>query len=303
MFQPYDIYEITPEDIRFPSLLKEMQNPPQRFFLKGMLPESSLYISIVGTRKATYEGKELAKQIARRLAEKNIIVVSGLALGIDAAAHDGALIGGGKTVAVLANGLDTIYPRQHEQLAHKILESGGGIISEYPIGTPALPHQFLERNRIISGISSATIVIEAPLRSGSIVTARTAAEQGREVFVFPGPIQNQNYRGSHQLIRNGARLVSSFDDIVEDISELIKEYETDKKNSLCENLNNDMMELINDEEKVIMKILKEAGTPLSVDNIIESTTLESNVVRQHLTFLLLDGHIKEQGGFFSPSSS
>jgi len=302
MSQSYDIYEITPEDTRYPSLLKEIQNPPQRFFLKGTLPESPLYISIVGTRKATYEGRELAKQIARQLAEKNVVVVSGLALGIDAAAHQGTLIGNGKTVAVLANGLDAIYPRQHEQLAQKILESGGGIISEYPIGTPALPHQFLERNRIVSGISSATIVIEAPLRSGSIVTARTAAEQGREVLIFPGPTQSQNYKGSHQLIRNGARLVSSFDDIIEDISELITQCKMNEKIQSSIDLNNNALELTNDEEKIIMKILKEAGKSLSVDNIIESTTLESNVVRQHLTFLLLDGHIKEQGGFFSPSS-
>lgn len=303
MSQSYDIQEITQKDARFPELLKEIQNPPSRFFLKGVLPESSLCISIVGTRKATYEGRELARQIARQLAEKNVVVVSGLALGIDAAAHEGALAGNGKTIAVLANGLDAIYPRQHGSLAQKILESGGGIISEYPINTPALPHQFLERNRIVSGISYATIVIEAPLRSGSIVTARTAAEQGRDVFVFPGPINNQNYKGSHQLIRNGARLVSSFDDIIEDISELIRQCHMEEKNQLPMNFDNTISELTNDEEKIIMKILKEAGIPLSVDNIVESTTLESNVVRQHLTFLLLDGHIKEQGGFFSPSSS
>jgi len=302
MSQSSDIYEITEKDARFPHLLKEIQNPPQRFFMRGTFPKSPLYISIVGTRKATYEGKELAKQIARQLAEKNIIVVSGLALGIDAAAHEGSLIGNGKTIAVLANGLDTIYPRQHESLAQKILESGGGIISEYPQGTPALPHQFLERNRIVSGISYATIVIEAPLRSGSIVTARTAAEQGRDVFVFPGPITNQNYKGSHQLIRNGARLVSSFDDIIEDISELINEYHIEKNNSLID-LNDTILESLSEEEKIIMQVLKKTGTPLSVDNITESTTLESNVVRQHLTFLLLDGHIKEQGGFFSASSS
>lgn len=302
MSQSYDIYERDQKDARFPHLLKEIQNPPQRFFIKGTFPESPLYISIVGTRKATYEGKELAKQVARQLAEKNIVVVSGLALGIDAAAHEGALLGNGKTIAVLANGLDAIYPRQHESLAQKILESGGGIISEYPVGTPALPHQFLERNRIVSGISHATIVIEAPLRSGSIVTARTAAEQGREVFIFPGPINHQNYKGSHQLIRNGARLVSSFDDIIEDISELINQYHIEENHSPI-HINSTMLESLSEEEKIIMKILKEAGTPLSVDNIVESTTLESNVVRQHLTFLLLDGHIKEQGGFFSPSSS
>ncbi|MEW6617283.1 MAG: DNA-processing protein DprA [Patescibacteria group bacterium] len=300
MSQSYDIYEITQKDARFPRLLKEIQNPPQRFFIRGIFPESPLYVSIVGTRKATYEGRELAKQIARQLAEKDIVVVSGLALGIDAAAHEGALAGNGKTIAVLANGLDTIYPRQHEHLAQKILASGGGIISEYPIGTPALPHQFLERNRIVSGISHATIVIEAPLRSGSIVTARTAAEQGRDVFVFPGPIQNVNYKGSHQLIRNGARLVSSFDDIIEDISELINEYHIEK-NRLPIYQHTTVPESLNEEETIIMNILKKAGTPLSVDNIVESTTLESNVVRQHLTFLLLDGHIKEQGGFFSSS--
>lgn len=301
MFQSYPIREINREDESYPNLLGEIQNPPQRLFLMGIFPNSPLFVSIVGTRKATYEGRELAKNIASRLAEKNIVIVSGLALGIDAAAHEGALLTKGKTIAVLANGLDSIYPRQHEHLAKKILESGGGILSEYPASTPALPHQFLERNRIVSGVSSATIVIEAPLRSGSLVTARTAAEQGREVFVFPGPITHQNYRGSHQLIRNGARLVSSFEDIIEDISGLL-EYQENGKEFIDTVLKNNPIEYADEEGKMIIEILKKAETPLSVDNIAESTKLESHVVRQHLTFLLLDGYIKEQGGLFLISS-
>ena len=301
MLQSYPIHEINRENEFYPKLLKETQGHPQHLFLRGIIPDSPLFVSIVGTRKATYEGKELAKTIASRLAEKNIVIVSGLALGIDAAAHEGALSAKGKTIAVLANGLDSIYPRQHEHLAEKILESGGGILSEYPEGTPALPHQFLERNRIVSGISSATIVIEAPLRSGSIVTARTAAEQGREVFVFPGPITHQNYKGSHQLIRNGARLVSSFEDIIEDISELL-ECQNEEKEFIDSVLKNDPIEYADEEGKIIIEILKKAEIPLSVDNIVESTKLESHVVRQHLTFLLLDGYIKEQGGLFSISS-
>jgi DNA processing protein len=299
MHHSNDIYHVEKTGESYPPLLKEIQNPPAKLFVLGTIPEKSFFVSIVGTRKATYEGKELAKNIAFRLAEKGLVVVSGLALGIDVAAHEGALLAQGKTIAVLANGLDTIYPRQHESIAKKIVESGGALVSEYPIGTPALPHQFLERNRIVSGLSHATIVIEAPIRSGSIVTARTAAEQGRDVFVFPGPITHQNYKGSHQLIRNGARLVSSFEDIIEDISQSTEW--CSENIPLVSSLEDKTKKYESEEEQKIIETLTHEGIPLSVDNIAELTTLESHVVRQHLTFLLLDGSIKERGGLFSLS--
>lgn len=218
------IAHINQKDPAYPRLLKEIPNPPENLYLLGNLPEKDTQkIAIVGTRKATAEGKKLAKEIAKKLAERGIIIVSGLAMGIDTAAHEGAIAAclpdgsQGKTIAVLANGLNSVYPAQNENLAKKILESDGALISEYPPETPSFPNQFLERNRIISGLSVATIIIEAPERSGSLATANWAAQQGREVFVFPGPANHSNFRGSHKLIRDGARLVASLEDILEDL--------------------------------------------------------------------------------------
>ncbi len=178
----------------------------------------------MGTRKATSQGRFIAKEIAKKLSEMGMVIVSGLAMGIDTAAHEGALAGAGRTIAVLACGLDNIYPRQNENLAKKIIGTGGAVISEYPVGTEAFKNQFLERNRIVSGLCIATIVVEAPRESGALVTARLAAEQGREVFVFPGPTNHPNYHGSHKLIRDGARLVSSIDDILEDLNSEIPNF-------------------------------------------------------------------------------
>ncbi len=181
----------------FPKLLKEIPSAPKKIYVLGNLPDlsdDSPIIAIVGTRKATDYGKRLAKEISQKLSEMGAIIVSGLAMGIDTAAHEGAVAAKGKTIAVLANGLNSIYPAQNENLAKKILEFGGAIISEYEPATPAYQNQFLERNRIVSGLSIATIVIEAPDRSGSIATARLAAKQGREVFILPGPTNHPNYR-------------------------------------------------------------------------------------------------------------
>jgi len=214
-----DIAEIKIKDKNYPPLLREIHEPPRKIFVRGKLPDfEKTFVAIVGTRKATEEGRALAKKTAKALAEKGMVIVSGLAMGVDAAAHEGALLGGGKTVAVLGNGIDMVYPAQNENLANKILKHGGAIISEYEPGTPAMPHQFLERNRIVAGLCQATIVIEAPAKSGAIVTARIAAEEGREVFVFPGPAGHPQHAGSHALIRDGARLVNSVEDILEDLS-------------------------------------------------------------------------------------
>ncbi len=287
--------EIRISDEAYPPLLREIQNPPRVLYIKGILPDFSLpWISVVGTRKATHEGKELAKNISRSLAEAGAIIVSGLALGIDVSAHEGALAGKGKTIAVLANGLDSIYPRQHENVAKKIITQEGALLSEYEEKTPALPHQFLERNRIISGLSIATIVIEAPLRSGSIATARTAAEQGRDVFVFPGSINHPNYKGSHTLIRNGARLAGSFEDIMEDLKDSFpaRTQEMEKKT-------HNLFSYENEEQRIICETLSSSESPLAVDNIAEATKLEHRIVRQNLTFLILNGQVKERGGLFS----
>jgi DNA processing protein len=284
-----EIESISLKDSRYPSLLREIQNPPQTIYLLGDLTDDLPRIAIVGTRKATLQGRLIAKEMAKKLSEQGLVIVSGLAMGIDTAAHEGGLAGNGRTIAVLARGLDEIYPRQNENLANKILEKGGAIISEYQIGIPPYPNQFLERNRIISGLCIATIIVEAPQESGSLVTARLSAEQGREIFVVPGPIDHPNYRGSHKLIRDGARLVGSVEDILEDLSETL---------NLQLSLPNQTPKLKFDEIKddnqlLIIETIKKAGQPINIDKIIEATKLEPQMVNQSLALLIVQGTIKE----------
>lgn len=285
------IFTLRPDDSAYPALLKETVGFPETLHYIGELPANDeLCVSIVGTRKATREGLALAHETAKELAKRGFTIVSGLALGIDGAAHEGALVAKGKTIAVLANGLDSIYPKQHEHLAKLIVENGGCIISEYPDGTPSYPNQFLERNRIVSGLSIATIVIEAPERSGSLATARNAVEQGREVFIFPGSVNHTNYKGSHRLIRDGARLVTNFSDILEDLgmSEIpIKEQSIARIN-----------ELTDENEIEIARTLLESPDPLTIDKIIELTILPPHIVSEKLTLLLFDGIVLEENGLF-----
>ena len=282
-------------DVEYPSLLKEISSTPEMFYLIGELPSDEIpKIAIVGTRKAGIAGRRFAKELARKLTELGVIVVSGLAMGIDTAAHEGAVLAGGKTIAVLANGLDKIYPAQNENLAEKILELGGALISEYPAGTKSFKNNFLERNRIVSGLSIATIVIEAPERSGSIVTARLAAEQGREVFVVPGSIDNPNYRGSHQLIRDGAVLVSSVEDILEDLGDKIPNSKLQITNK-SQIINSKTKNITDVNQLLIIKTIREAGGALAIDEIIKITKLEPHIVNQSIAFLIIDGIIKETG--------
>lgn len=284
---------ISKKDLGYPSLLREIPAAPENLYILGVLPpESSLKIAIVGTRKATSEGRILAKQIANDLAKNGLIIVSGLAMGIDAAAHEGALAAQGRTIAVLANGLDTIYPRQNEKLAQEILEKNGAIISEYPPGTPAYPNQFLERNRIVSGLCVATIIIEAPIHSGALVTARHALDQGREVFVMPGSPRQSNYQGSHLLIRNGARLVADAEEILEDLASILPNYDLNIPEKT------DKLKNITDEsEKLILETFQNKES-LTVDKLCEITKLEPYIVNQRLTFLMLRGLLEEKNGKF-----
>lgn len=179
-------------------------------------------MAIVGSRNPTPQGSANARQFARTLAAQGICVVSGLALGIDGAAHEGALDGappsapGPATIAVIGTGIDRVYPRQHRDLAHRIA-ARGLIVSEYPLGTPPLPGNFPRRNRLIAGLSQGTLVVEAALQSGSLITARLASEQGKEVFAIPGSIHSPQSRGSHALIRQGAKLVETAQDVLEEL--------------------------------------------------------------------------------------
>ena len=201
-------------DVRYPARLREIDNPPRLLYVRGSFaPEDQTAIAIVGTRGATRYGLDQARRLGRELAEAGFTVVSGLALGIDGAAHRGALEVGGRTLAALGGGVAKVYPREHEDLARLIADSGA-VFSEYHPLTSPLAGNFPARNRIVSGLSLGVLVVESPLRSGSLITARLAAEQNREVFALPGPVDRETSRGCHQLLREGAGLVESVEDVL-----------------------------------------------------------------------------------------
>ena len=211
-------------DAAYPATLLNIEDPPLMLYMLGVLAERAqaateiiaISLAIVGSRNPTPQGESNARQFARAFAEAGVCVVSGLALGIDGAAHDGALLGGGQTIAVVGTGLDRVYPKKHLALAHRIARQGM-IISEFPLGTPPLIPNFPRRNRIISGLSLGTLVVEAALKSGSLITARLAAEQGKEVFAIPGSIHSPQSRGCHALIKQGAKLVELAQDVLEEM--------------------------------------------------------------------------------------
>ncbi|WP_280156421.1 DNA-processing protein DprA [Piscinibacter sp. XHJ-5] len=208
---------ITLGDPAYPALLLETADPPLLLYAQGRTELlHAPAIAIVGSRNPTPQGASNAKAFASTLSRAGLTVVSGLALGVDAAAHEGALLESAATIAVVGTGLDRVYPRQHRELAHRIAHQGL-IVSEYPLGTPPLQHNFPLRNRIIAGLSRGTLVVEAALGSGSLITARLAVEAGREVFAVPGSIHAPQARGCHALIRQGAKLVETAQDILEEL--------------------------------------------------------------------------------------
>ena len=267
---------------KLPLLLKEIANPPKKIYVAGTLDNESLRIGIVGTRKATSEGRAVAEKIAMELSAAGIIVVSGLAMGIDTAAHEGVIRVKGKTIAVLPTGLDQIYPRQNESLAKKIIENDGALVSEYPENTASYPHHFIERNRIISGLSLGVIIIEAPERSGALSTARFALEQNREVFVVPGPANHPNYIGAHRLIRDGARLVTSAKDVLEDLGLPNEKILAVNKNTA-----------LSADETLIVKLIEASQKPITIDSIIEETKKPVALIQATINILVSKLIVKE----------
>jgi DNA processing protein len=220
--QRHRIGILTELDDAYPRMLKEIPDPPAALFLRGdIIPRDAMAIAIVGTRHASAYGLKQAEALAGSLARAGLTIVSGLARGIDAAAHRGALAAGGRTIAVLASGLLRIYPPEHGPLAEEVAAQGALVSESHPLAEP-LAGAFPQRNRIISGLTLGTIVVEAALRSGALITARHANEQGREVFAVPGRIDNRLARGCHRLIRDGARLVESADDVLEELGPLVE---------------------------------------------------------------------------------
>lgn len=280
---------LTPDDPAWPPLLTEIPDPPLALFVRGdasLLAEPQL--AIVGSRNPTRPGRETAADFAGHLARAGLVVTSGLALGIDGASHRGALEAGGATVAVCGTGLDRIYPSRHARLAREVA-ARGTLVSEYPPGTPPLRQNFPERNRIISGLALGTLVVEAARRSGSLITARLASEQGREVFAIPGSIHNPLAHGCHRLIRDGAKLVETAADVLEELAPLVGlavEQAESGRAAEPPSLDADYRKLLNCLD----------FAPTSVDCVIERSGLTSAEVSSMLLALELQGFIATAPG-------
>ncbi len=213
---PRDV--VTLADTRYPSALLNTADPPLLLYVQGRVELlNAASVAVVGSRNPTPQGVENARAFAAHFSHAGFTVVSGMALGIDGAAHEGGLQGSAATIAVVGTGLDRVYPRRHLDLAHRIA-SHGTVVSEFALGMPALPPNFPQRNRIIAGLARGTLVVEAALQSGSLITARMAAEAGREVFAIPGSIHAPQSRGCHLLIKQGAKLVDSAQDVLEELT-------------------------------------------------------------------------------------
>ena len=292
-------------DLRYPQALLDTEDPPLLLYLMGpaLLLEhqpfpSDRCLAVVGSRNPTAQGAENARLFARALCGAGLTIVSGLALGVDAAAHEGALeaaISAGTmaaTIAVVGTGLDRVYPRKNLDLAHRIA-AHGLIVSEYPLGTPPLPANFPKRNRIISGLSQGTLVVEAALASGSLITARMAAEQGREVFAIPGSIHAPQSRGCHALIRQGAKLVESAQDVLEEL----KIPATTVPGLPQEGVNAPGAAASDETEDPVLAAL--GYDPMGLDALIARTGMDASTLQVALLELELDGRIARlPGGLF-----
>lgn len=268
-------------DSRYPERLRQINGPPPALFCLGDpellgLPQ----LAIVGSRNATPQGLESARDFAAELARRGMVIGSGLALGVDGAAHEGALSANGLTLAVCGTGLDRVYPPRHRELAHRIAERGL-LVSEFLPGSPPKAEHFPRRNRILSGLALGVLVVEAARESGSLITARLAMEQGREVFAIPGSIHNPMARGCHQLIRQGAKLVETVDDILEEIAGPISSYLKDQARATV-GPKNGLHPLQN-----ILDALGDA--PVTMDQLVERAGLPVETLNAALMQLELEG--------------
>lgn len=274
---------LTLGDPRYPAELLQMADPPLLLYVMGDL-QALLHpqkLAIVGSRNPTPQGEANARQFAHALGEAGVCVVSGLALGVDGAAHEGALDADAPTIAVVGTGLDRVYPKRHLSLAHRIVVKGA-LVSEYPLGTPPLAPNFPRRNRIIAGLSQGTLVVEAAVASGSLITARLAAEQGREVFAIPGSIHAPQSRGCHALIRQGAKLVESARDILEDLR-VPDPFATPRIPSTPAAPEDDLLEAM-------------GYDPVSLDALQARTGLDTATLQARLLELELDGEVSRMPG-------
>lgn len=279
---------ITILDENYPKLLKEIYDPPHVLYLKGILkPEKDEFsLAVVGTRRLSNYGYQAAEKISYDLAQAGLTIVSGLAQGIDTLAHLGAVKQKKRTVAVLGSSLgqDDIFPSTNKKLAEMIVQEGGAILSEYPLGALALRHHFPARNRIVSGLSLGVLVIEAPEKSGALLTAHHALEQNREVFALPGSIFSQNSLGPNNLIKMGAKLVTDARDILEELN----------LKNLVQNIETRQILADTKEEQIILDNLSHEA--LAIDKLVQLTKLETSLVNSTLSLMEMKGKVKNLGG-------
>jgi DNA protecting protein DprA len=279
---------LTLQDERFPRNLKEIYDPPPFLYVKGELWEKdNLALAVVGSRNASSYGKAMTKRLSRTLAERGFTIVSGLARGIDTCAHKGALEGGGRTLAVLGSGIDLIYPWENNGLAEEITRHGA-IVSEFFLGTQPEAINFPPRNRIISGLSLGTVIVEASFRSGSLITARMALEQGREVFAVPGNVDSPWSKGTNRLIKEGAKLIMDPEDIIEEVLPQYKAPITPRQEKPPETNG------LTPEGQKIFDLLD--SNPLHIDHLIQQSGLQPNLVSSLLLELELKGLVKQLPG-------
>ncbi len=278
---------ITIYDENYPIGLRNIDNNPKVLYIKGnIFEEDRIAIAVVGSRKATTYGKWACEKFTKELVNLGVTIISGLASGIDTIAHKTALDNGGRTIGVLGNGIDIVYPKKNLSL-YKGMEKNGGIISEFPFGTPPLAFNFPQRNRIISGLSMGVVVIEAQEKSGSLITAHHALEQGKDIFALPGNINSIFSGGTNKLIKDGAKPLLEIEDILEEVYELQEKLISNKKNSI--DYSN-----YSETELRIIKLLEEG--PMHSDNIVYKTGIDIVTLNSILTILELKGSVKELSG-------
>jgi len=276
------------DDNRYPKLLKEIFDPAPVLYVKGTLPQDSAAVAIVGSRSASFYGLKIAQNFAFALASWGVVIVSGLARGIDSAAHKGALKAGGKTIAVLGSGLSCIYPPENRGLGEEIA-ANGAVISEFPMLTKPLAYNFPRRNRIISGLSLGVLVVEAAKRSGALITVNCALEQGREVFAIPGKTDSPTSWGTHQLIKEGAKLVDDASEIIFELNLSIPKGARNDKGAGKKSLAG-----LSQEENIIINSLSDE--PMLADQIAGESNMSITQIMNLLTRLEIKGIVKQLAG-------
>ena len=294
---------ITRDEISYPANLREIPLPPERLWVRGRVEaDDTLAIAIVGAREATQYGIGCAERLAADLAARGITIISGLARGIDSAAHRGALRAGGRTIAVLGSGVDVIYPPENRRLALEVAE-GGAVVSQFAPGTPPLAGYFPVRNRVIAGLSLGVVVVEAAEKSGSLITAGLARELGREVMAVPGPLTSLMSRGAHRLIQDGAALVQGWEDVVGQLSlrfrDQVKPVAVPANAGSPDRLAHgqgqaDHREAGNDESLLLLRVIGQE--PVGIDQIIERSGLAPGRASAFLMTLEIEGRIRQLEG-------